>query len=146
MFWHLFMPSFSLPCLLVKPLSQFEVILSFHFLSTKAKKKTTTCFASFCFHMGLIYRKFMTNWKLCQKSSKCDDAGCCSFIRLKMAWVWSKTLQIEKSANLVVFFYAQVWSLHISSWCNTRFSKLLDIHEQIKELRIFFKMRRCWLL
>ena len=53
--------------------------------------------------MGLIYRKFMTNWKLYKKSSKSNVAGCCSFLRLEMAWVWSKTLQIEKSANLFVF-------------------------------------------
>ena len=56
-------------------------------LITMGKKKRTLCFASFCSTMGLKHRKSMTILKLFKKSSKCDVAGHCSFIRLEMAMV-----------------------------------------------------------
>ena len=50
---------------------------------------------------------------------------------------------IEKSANFGVFFPMHKFSLYIFLHDATQgfqIAKLLDIHEQIKELRIFFKM------
>ena len=60
-------------------------------------------FASFCLTMGQNHRKSMTVWKLCEKSSKCDVAGHCSFIHLEMAKVWRKKSLIEKSAHFNFF-------------------------------------------
>ena len=51
------------------------------------EKKRTLCFASFCLIMGLNHGKSMTVLKLCKKSSKCNVAGHCSFIRLEMTMV-----------------------------------------------------------
>ena len=67
------------------------------------EKKRTLCFASFCLTMDLNHRKSMTILKLCKKSSKCDVAGHCSFIRLEMAMVWRKKSLIEKSAYFNFF-------------------------------------------
>ena len=72
------------------------------FINYGKEKKRTLCFASFCLTMGLNHRKSMTVLKLCKKSSKCDVAGHCSFIRLEMAMVWRKKSLIEKSA----YFYS----------------------------------------
>ena len=67
------------------------------------EKKRTLCFASFCLTMDLNHRKSMTILKLCKKSSKCDVAGHCSFIRLKMAQVWRKKSLTGKSAHFNFF-------------------------------------------
>ena len=53
--------------------------------------------------MGQNYKNFMTNWKLFKKSSKCEVAGHSSFIGLKMALVWRKTMLIPKVQSLIYF-------------------------------------------
>ena len=65
-------------------------------------------FASFCLTMGQNHRKSMTVWKLCEKSSKCDVAGHCSFIRLEMAKVWRKKSLIEKNVHFIFFQWANL--------------------------------------
>ena len=89
------------------------------------EKKRTLCFAVFCLTMSLNHRKSMTVWKLCEKSSKCDVAGHCSFIRLEMAKVWRKKSLTEKSAHfnffqqaILVFPFLSMMQLRIvfSTW------------------------------
>ena len=72
--------------------------ITFLLVNYGKEKKRTLCFASFCLTIGLNHKKSMTVLKLCKKSSKCDVAGDCSFIRLEMAMVWRKKSPIEKSA------------------------------------------------
>ena len=60
------------------------------------EKNWTTCFAYFCWTKGLDNRKSMVIWKIFEKTSKCDVAGLCSFIRLEMAKDLRKILLIEK--------------------------------------------------
>ena len=56
-----------------------------------------------CLTVGQNHKKSMTIWKLCEKSSKWDVAGHCSFICLEMAKVWRKKSLIEKNAHFMFF-------------------------------------------
>ena len=85
---------------LVSPywLDTARIIPSFPLAILRQRKKANNFFlASFCLIMGLNHRKFV--WKLCQKCSKCDVFGHCSFIRLEMAKVWRKKSLIQFFSN-----------------------------------------------
>ena len=106
------------------------------------EKKRTLCFAVFCLTMSLNHRKSMTVWKLCKNSSKRDVAGNCSLIHLEMAKVWRKKSLIEKNDHFNIFpmsnFCLFVFFNDAAQDCLSYL--LSNIHEQIKELQVFFKM------
>ena len=103
MFWHLFMPNFSIGSQVVKLQFTFEVKISISSCSYSKEKKRTLSFVNFCLTMDLNHRKSMIVWKLCKKSSKCDVACNLSFILLEMAMVWRKKSLIAKELISILF-------------------------------------------
>ena len=62
-------------------------VLVLQFLNTNygKGKNGTSCFAYFCWQKCLSFGKFMTIWKIFEKSFKWDVAGLCRLILLDMA-------------------------------------------------------------